>query len=73
MAQFIPVIRTSELREGSMKKVYAGGKDIMISRVGGKYYAVDNRCPHAGGDLSAVDLEGKVVTCPFPNPLSISY
>jgi nitrite reductase/ring-hydroxylating ferredoxin subunit len=45
----------------------------MISRVGGKYYVVENRCPHAGGDLSAGKLEANVVTCHFPNPLSISY
>ena len=64
MAQFIPVIKTNELLDGSMKKVKANGKDIMISRVGGKYFAVDNRCPHAGGDLSAGKLEANVVTCP---------
>jgi 3-phenylpropionate/trans-cinnamate dioxygenase ferredoxin subunit len=28
------------------------------------YYAVNNRCPHFGGDLSAGKLEGNVITCP---------
>jgi len=64
VSQFIPALKTGELKDGAMKKVKAGGKDIMIARSGGKYYAVDNRCPHAGGDLSAGELEGNVVTCP---------
>jgi 3-phenylpropionate/trans-cinnamate dioxygenase ferredoxin subunit len=28
------------------------------------FYAVDNRCPHMGGDLSQGKLEKTIVTCP---------
>jgi hypothetical protein len=34
VSQFIPVLKTSEILEGAMKKVKAGGKDIMIARTG---------------------------------------
>ncbi len=36
----------------------------LLARVGDKYYAADNRCPHMGGKLSPGKLEGTVVTCP---------
>ena len=36
----------------------------MISNIEGKFYAVNNICTHAGGDLSKGKLEGKIITCP---------
>jgi 3-phenylpropionate/trans-cinnamate dioxygenase ferredoxin subunit len=47
-----------------MKMIITGGREILLARVGDKYYAVDNRCPHMKGDLSQGKLEGTVVTCP---------
>jgi 3-phenylpropionate/trans-cinnamate dioxygenase ferredoxin subunit len=48
-----------------MKMVIKEGREILLSRVGDKYYATDNRCPHMKGDLSQGKLEGTVVTCPL--------
>jgi len=56
--------KTSELQDGTMKEVLAQGREILLARVGNKYYAADNRCPHMGGNLSQGKLEGTVVTCP---------
>jgi len=64
LSEFVSVLKIGELQNGAMKHVKAGGKDIMVSRVGGKYYAIDNRCGHMGGDLSAGKLESTIVTCP---------
>jgi len=47
-----------------MKKYQVQGKEILLARIEGKYYAVQNRCPHFGGDLSEGRLSGNVVTCP---------
>ena len=47
-----------------MRAVSAEGREILLARVGDKYYAVDGRCPHMKGDLSQGKLEGTVVTCP---------
>ncbi len=54
----------SELPAGGLKKVILDGQEIMLARVGDDYYALGNRCPHLGADLSAGKLEGTVVTCP---------
>jgi 3-phenylpropionate/trans-cinnamate dioxygenase ferredoxin subunit len=64
MSKFTEVAKVEELKSGTMKKVIAEGREILLARVGDKYYATDNRCPHMKGDLSQGKLEGTVVTCP---------
>lgn len=64
MGKFIEVGKKGELAEGTMKEVTAQGREILLARVGDKYYAADNRCPHMGAKLSEGKLEGVVVTCP---------
>jgi 3-phenylpropionate/trans-cinnamate dioxygenase ferredoxin subunit len=64
MSNFVSVAKTSELRNGSMKQVNVQGREILIAQVGDKYYAMDNRCLHMGGNLSQGKLEGTLVTCP---------
>jgi len=64
MGTFVPVAKSSEIKDGTMKQVNVQGHDLLIAQVGGKYYATDNRCPHMGANLSQGKLEGTVVTCP---------
>ncbi len=65
MSKFTEVAKIEELKSGTMKAVIAEGREILLARVGDKYYAVDNRCPHMKGDLSQGKLEGTVITCPL--------
>ncbi|MDH4299222.1 MAG: Rieske 2Fe-2S domain-containing protein [Dehalococcoidia bacterium] len=64
MAKFIEVAKVEELKSGTMKKVSAEGHEILLVRVGDRYYATEGRCPHMKGDLSQGKLEGTIVTCP---------
>ena len=64
MGNYVKVANTSEFTDGSKKKVTARDQEIMLARVGTNYYAIANRCPHMGGDLSMGTLEGTVITCP---------
>ena len=64
MAKTVNVAKASEFNEGTLKRISIQGKELLIARVGDKYYAVDNQCPHMGGDLSQGTLEGTVITCP---------
>jgi nitrite reductase/ring-hydroxylating ferredoxin subunit len=52
MGEFTEVSKIDELKNGTMKAVSAAGREILLARVGDKYYAADNRCPHMKGDLS---------------------
>jgi len=65
MSEFMEVSKIDELKNGTMKAASAAGREILLARVGDKYYATDNRCPHMKGDLSQGKLEGTVVTCPL--------
>jgi nitrite reductase (NADH) small subunit len=65
MAAFVTVARTDELAPGQGKLVEVNQKRIALFNVGGRYYAVDDTCPHRGGPLSEGDLEGTTVTCPW--------
>jgi nitrite reductase/ring-hydroxylating ferredoxin subunit len=62
--EFAKVAETSEVPVGKIKMVKLEGKDILIVNVGGNYYAMGNRCTHAGGDLSKGSLSENIVTCP---------
>jgi len=62
---FTAVAKADGIAKGSMQKVTEDGKEILIARVGDKYYAARNRCTHMGGNLSAGTLKGTVVTCPL--------
>jgi len=56
--------KTSEVSAGKLKFVQAGGRDLVIANVDGKFYAMDNWCTHEQGDLSQGELTKNVVTCP---------
>jgi 3-phenylpropionate/trans-cinnamate dioxygenase ferredoxin subunit len=61
---FVKVGETSEIPAGKMKMIKVEDKEFLIANVNGNYYAIANRCTHAGGDLSKGSLEGNIVTCP---------
>ncbi len=64
MGDFIDVAAFDDLADGAMKKIKAGGRDVLLARVGDIVYAAADRCPHLGGSLSLGRLNGTVVICP---------
>ena len=64
MGNLLRLADIDELAEGEMKKYRVQDTEILLARIGGKYYAVQNKCPHFGGDLSSGELDGTIVTCP---------
>jgi nitrite reductase/ring-hydroxylating ferredoxin subunit len=63
--EFIEVAKVSEISDGKMKHVEVAGKEVLIANVGGKFYAVSDRCGHMNALLSMGNLTGNTVTCPF--------
>ncbi len=61
---FINIASINDVVPGAMKSFPAGDKQVLIVNVGGKFYAMNGICTHAGGDLSKGKLDGVVVTCP---------
>ena len=62
---FIEVAKVNELHEGKMKHVEVNGREILISNVGGKFYATSDRCGHMNALLSMGNLKENTLTCPF--------
>jgi 3-phenylpropionate/trans-cinnamate dioxygenase ferredoxin subunit len=61
---FVRACSRSEVPPGTVKFVAVDGKDLVISNVDGKFYAMENWCTHEQGNLSEGQLEGNVLTCP---------
>jgi len=62
---FQPVAKITDIQPGTMKSVSAGGKKLLLAYVDGAFYAMQQRCPHLGGNLARGKLEGRTVTCPL--------
>ncbi|MFQ5651129.1 MAG: Rieske (2Fe-2S) protein [bacterium] len=49
----------------SRRVVYFKQKEIVIFKVNGEFFAVDNLCPHRQAALSTGEVADGVVTCPW--------
>jgi len=48
---------------GVVIRVRFQGRAIAVFRVGDRFFALEDRCPHQGTPLSDGDVEGSVVRC----------
>jgi nitrite reductase/ring-hydroxylating ferredoxin subunit len=62
---YVEVAKIDEIAPGKMKHVELDGKEIVVSNVNGKYYAMDDRCGHMNARLSNGNINQNIVTCPF--------
>src|SRR5918995_3995880 len=64
--QLLDIARVDEIPHGKMKHVEVQGKEIVISNIDGKFYAMDDRCGHMNARLSMGSISNDgIVTCPF--------
>jgi nitrite reductase (NADH) small subunit len=59
------VAQVADLGDGQATVVDVAGRSIALFNVRGRFYAIDNLCPHRGGPLGEGDLEGAIVVCPW--------
>ena len=62
---FRPCAGWTSLPDGEGKTVAVGDKLIALFRQDGRYFAIDDTCPHMGASLSGGHVENGVVTCPW--------
>ena len=65
MADFQTVCREGEIPDGEARTVELSGKLIAVFCDKGRYYALDDVCPHMGASLSTGLVENGIVTCPW--------
>jgi nitrite reductase/ring-hydroxylating ferredoxin subunit len=63
--EFVEVGKVNEIPDGKMKHIEVDGKEVLIANVGGKFYAINDRCGHMNALLSMGKLIGNTVTCTF--------
>ena len=56
-------VRVEDIPEGGLAVTKAGEKEVLLAKVQGQIYAIDNACGHSGYPLDQGKLDGYVVTC----------
>jgi len=70
MAEFVTVAKVGEVPEGRGKTFAVRDREIALFYVDGRYYAMDDYCPHMGASLGMGDVSDGVVICDRTNGLS---
>ncbi len=63
MNEFVKVAKVADVGVGSMKGFTVNGVKVLVANVGGKYYALEDKCSHMGAKLSTGFLMGNIVMC----------
>ncbi len=63
--QWHKALTKDELPEGRVKTVTIQTKSLCMTRIGDKYGALDNHCPHQGGPLGEGSIENGLLRCPW--------
>ncbi len=59
------IAEVDEIKDNSTKKIKISSQQILLSKVDGKYGAVDGICPHQGGPIIDAKLEDGIIRCPW--------
>jgi len=59
----IIVGKTADISPGNMIKTSINGKEILVTNIDDKYYAIDDSCTHSGASLSEGKINGCIITC----------
>ena len=65
LSEFVKVAKVGDLAEGEMMLVTPNGEEVLLARINGDYFAIDNWCSHTGGMLDQGELLGYEVECPI--------
>ncbi len=61
----VKVAQIDDVMPETGKVIHANGTTLALFNIGGKFHAIDNKCPHAGASLGDGAVEGTIVTCPL--------
>jgi nitrite reductase/ring-hydroxylating ferredoxin subunit len=60
MGTYVKVAETSGIPGNSIRLFKKKGYEILVANIDGKFYALENQCPHMGYPLYFGSLHGKV-------------
>jgi nitrite reductase/ring-hydroxylating ferredoxin subunit len=56
-------VKPADIPEGGMTATKMATREVLLAKVAGQIYAIDNACGHSGYPLHKGSLDGFVVTC----------
>jgi nitrite reductase (NADH) small subunit len=65
--KWVRITPVENIPERQGRAVRLGSLSVALFNAGGRFLAVENRCPHQGGPLADGILGGSTVTCPLHN------
>jgi len=65
LVQWHKVAELDDLPDGRVRTVNTGTRSLALTRVGDRYGALDNHCPHQGGPLGEGSIEQGMLRCPW--------
>lgn len=65
MSDFVTVAKVGDIPEGQGDTFPVAGRLVAVFNNGGRYFAIDDLCPHMGASLGAGEVEDGAVTCPW--------
>jgi nitrite reductase (NADH) small subunit len=65
MSQLVRLCQVSEVSSDGAKLVSFNQREIAVIGCDGKFYAVENRCPHKDGPLGLGQVRNGIITCPW--------
>ena len=65
MSKFTTVARVGSIPEGQGETFTLDERTIAVFNDGGKYFAIDDLCPHMGASLGAGEVQDGIVACPW--------
>jgi len=63
--EWIKVANKNEMKNGETKPLHIHNHQLVLSKVNGKYGAIEGVCPHQGGPLMDGRIDNGVLRCPW--------
>ena len=64
MSTFVPVAKTTDLSDPGQMLLEVEDRIVVLFRVGGEFFCIDDVCTHDGGPLSEGRLDDHTIACP---------
>jgi len=64
MSDFIAACKTTDIPPSDKLSLELGDRFVVVARIDGEYYCIDDICTHDGGTLGDGELDGYCLVCP---------
>jgi len=64
MSDWVNVIAETALADGENIVIDIDGADVVVFKIEGSFYAIEDVCSHDGGEIASGELVGDEIICP---------